>query len=79
MPAKQEELPSTIARSPKKVQRVYTEALDNAHEQYGSEERAHRVALAAVKHGAEKQGDHWELKDEKGPVTRRARSTRARR
>jgi cation transport regulator ChaB len=67
MPAKQEELPSTIARSPKKVQRVYMEALDNAHEQYASEERAHRTAWAAVKHVAEKQGDHWELKDEKGP------------
>jgi hypothetical protein len=30
-------------------------------------ERAHRTAFSAVKHVAEKRGDHWELKDEKGP------------
>ena len=31
------------------------------------EERAHRTAWSAVKHVAEKRGDHWELKDEPGP------------
>ena len=67
MPTKTEDLPSTIARSPKKVQRTYAETLDSAHEQYDSEERAHRTAFAAVKHIAEKRGDHWELKDSKGP------------
>jgi cation transport regulator ChaB len=67
MPTKKEDLPSTIARSPKKVQRTYSETLDSAHEQYDSEERAHRTAFAAVKHVAEKRGDHWELKDSKGP------------
>jgi cation transport regulator ChaB len=67
MPTKKEDLPSTIARSPKKVQRTYAETLDSAHEQYDSEERAHRTAFAAVKHIAEKRGDHWELKDKKGP------------
>ena len=67
MPTKKEDLPSTIARSPKKVQRTYAETLDSAHEQYDSEERAHRTAFAAVKHIAEKRGDHWELKDSKGP------------
>jgi cation transport regulator ChaB len=67
MPTTKEDLPSTIERSPKKVQRTYAKALDNAHEQYDSEERAHRTAFAAVKHVAEKKGDHWELKDEKGP------------
>jgi cation transport regulator ChaB len=67
MPTKKEDLPSTIARSPKKVQRTYAETLDSAHEQYDSEERAHRTAFAAVKHVAEKRGDHWELKDSKGP------------
>src|SRR4029079_3888428 len=41
--------------------------LDSAHEQYDSEERAHRTAWSAVKHVAEKKGDHWELKDEPGP------------
>ena len=67
MPAKKEDLPGTLKRSPKKVQRTYEETLDSAHEQYDSEERAHRTAFAAVKHVAEKRGDHWELKDEKGP------------
>jgi cation transport regulator ChaB len=67
MPTKKEDLPSTIARSPKKVQRTYAKALDSAHEEYDSEERAHRTAFAAVKHVAEKKGDHWELKESKGP------------
>jgi cation transport regulator ChaB len=68
MPTTKEDLPSTIERSPDKVQRTYAEALDSAHEQYeGDEERAHRTAYAAVKHIAEKRGDHWELKDQKGP------------
>jgi cation transport regulator ChaB len=67
MPAKKEDLPDTLKRSPKKVQRTYEKTLDSAHEQYGSEERAHRTAYSAVKHLAEKRGDHWELKDEKGP------------
>ena len=67
MPTRKEDLPSTIERSPKKVQRTYEKALDSAHEQYDSEERAHRTAYAAVKHVAEKKGDRWQLKDEKGP------------
>ena len=67
MPARKEDLPSTLERSPAKVRRTYEETLDSAHETYDSEERAHRTAFSAVKHVAEKKGDHWELKDEKGP------------
>ena len=67
MPANKEDLPGTIERSPKKVQDTYEKTLDAAHEQYDSEERAHRTAFASVKHVAEKKGDHWELKDERGP------------
>ena len=67
MPAKKEDIPGTIERSPKKVQRTYEKALDSAHEQYDSEERAHRTAYAAVKHVARKAGDRWELKDKPGP------------
>ena len=68
MPLKKEDLPGTLQRSPEKVQNAYTETLDSAEEQYhGDEERAHRTAWASVKHIAEKKGDHWELKDEKGP------------
>jgi cation transport regulator ChaB len=67
MPSSREELPDTLERSPKKVQRTYEKTLDSAHEEYDSEERAHRTAWAAVKHVAKKEGDHWELKDQKGP------------
>lgn len=67
MPTDKEDLPGTIKRSPKKAQQTYTMALDSAHEEYESEERAHRTAYSALKHSFEKVGDHWEPKDEKGP------------
>jgi cation transport regulator ChaB len=67
MPVKQEGLPSTIERSPKKIRDTYAATLDSAHETYDSEARAHRAAWAAVKHIAEKKGDHWELKADYGP------------
>jgi cation transport regulator ChaB len=67
MPTKKEDLPSTLQRSPRKVQDTYAKTLDSAEETYDSEERAHRAAWASVKHVAEKTGDHWELKDEYGP------------
>ena len=67
MPAKKEELPGTLERSDKKIQDTYEKTLDSAHEQYDSESRAHRTAWSAVKHVAEKVGDHWEEKDEYGP------------
>ena len=67
MPTKKEDLPSTLRRSPKKVQETYAKTLDSAEETYDSAERSHRTAWSAVKHVAEKQGNHWELKDRKGP------------
>jgi cation transport regulator ChaB len=74
MPAKKEDLPGTLKRSPDKAQRTYMETLDSALEEYGgNEERAHRTAWAAVKHSFEKRGDHWEPKDEKGPSDPQAR------
>ena len=66
MPGK-DEMPSTLARSPKKAQRTWVETHDSAVEQYGEGERAHRTAFAAVKHSFEKVGDHWEAKEHKGP------------
>lgn len=66
MPAKKEDLPSTVERSPDKVQRTYEKTLDSAHDQYDSEERAHRTAWASVKDVADKKGDHWEPKGEDG-------------
>ncbi len=77
MPTKKEDLPSTLKRSPKKVQDTYAKTLDSAHEQYDSEERAHRTAWDSVKHVAEKKGDHWELKDEKGASDSQAEKTGA--
>ena len=73
MPAKKEDLPGTLKRSPKKVQRTYEKTLDGAHEEYGDEERAHRTAWGAVKNVAEKRGDHWEEKDETGPSDPRSK------
>jgi cation transport regulator ChaB len=77
MPAKKEELPSTLKRSPRKVQRTYEKTLDSAHEEYGDEERAHRTAWGSVKNVAEKKGDHWEPKDETGPSDPRSKKPQA--
>jgi cation transport regulator ChaB len=64
---KKDELPSTVRRSDAKAQRTFAKAHDAAAEEYGSEERAHRVAYSALKHSFEKVGDHWEPKSQKGP------------
>jgi len=67
------DMPGTLQRSPAKAQRTYAKTLQSAHETYGGdEERAHRAALAAVKHSFEKVGDHWEPKKRKGPSDDRA-------
>ena len=63
----QTELPGTLERSPKKAQETYLAAHDSAVETYGEGERAHRTAIAALKHSFEKVGDHWEPKERKGP------------
>jgi cation transport regulator ChaB len=67
MPVKKEDLPDTVKRSPAKARRTYANTLDAAHEQYGSEERAHRTAYSALKHSFEKVGDRWVSKDGRGP------------
>ncbi len=64
---RKDELPSTVRRSPEKAQRTFAEVHDNAVEQYGEGERAHRTAFAALKHSYEKVGDRWEPKKRKGP------------
>ncbi|MDX6594196.1 MAG: hypothetical protein QOJ13_3392 [Gaiellales bacterium] len=73
MPSTREDIPDTIERSSQKVQRTYKKALDSAHREYDSQERAHRTAWAAVKHVAKKKGDRWVLKDENGPSDPQAR------
>ncbi|WP_084960175.1 ChaB family protein [Thermoactinospora rubra] len=74
MPAR-EELPSTIARSPKKAQETWIKAHDNAVKTYGEGQRAHRTAFAALKHSFEKVGDHWEPKGRKGPSDAQAKKS----
>lgn len=76
--AEQERLPSTLQRSEEHAQETFLRALESAEEvrgHEGDEAYAHRVAFAAVKHGYEKVGDHWEPKDHKGPSDARAATT----
>jgi cation transport regulator ChaB len=61
------ELPDTLRRSPAKARRTWAKSHDQAVEQYGDGERAHRTAYSALKHSFEKVGDHWEPKKRKGP------------
>ena len=78
MPTRKEDLPSTTRRSPAKAQRTYAKTHDDAVKQYGEGERAHRTAIAALKHSFEKYGDRWVPKDRKGPSDpQAARSGRA--
>ena len=73
---KQDELPSTLQRSDAKAQRTFAKTHDAAADEYGDEERAHRVAYSALKHSFEKVGDHWEPKDHKGPSDEHAKGGR---
>ena len=73
---KRGELPDTIARSDEKAQRTFAKAHDSAMDEYGDEERAHRVAYAALKHSYEKVGDHWEAKEHAGPSDEQAEGGR---
>jgi hypothetical protein len=68
----EEAMPSTVRRSPKKAQRTWVKAHDSAVETYGEGRRAHQTAFAALKHSFEKVGDHWELKEERGPSDEQA-------
>lgn len=82
MPTERDDLPSTLKRSPAKARRTYLKTHDSAVQEYGDGERAHRTAIAALKHSFEKVGDHWEAKDRKGPsdpqAARSGRSARRR-
>lgn len=75
MPTSQE-MPSTIKRSDKHAQEIWSETHDSAVDEYGEGERAHRTAFASLKHSYEKVGDHWEPKDEKGPSDEKAEGHR---
>ncbi len=58
-------------RTPRRNARL-RQAHDAAADQYGSEERAHRVAYAALKRSFEKVGDRWLPKKKSGPSDARA-------
>jgi hypothetical protein len=78
MPRKDDDVPGTLRRSPAKAQRTYEKAHDSAVKTYGEGERAHRTAIAALKHSFEKQGDRWVPKERKGPSDPRAKQPTAR-
>jgi cation transport regulator ChaB len=67
-----DDLPSTLRRSDKKAQDIFTETLNSAEETYGPGQRAQRTAYASLKHSYEKVGDHWEPKRKKGPSDEQA-------
>lgn len=73
MPKSGVRLPSTLQRSSEKAQRTYIKTLENAEEEYGKGEKASRTAYAALKHGFEKVGDHWEPKKQPGPSDSRSK------
>jgi hypothetical protein len=75
MPARKS-MPSTVKRSPKKAQDTWAKTHDSAVEEYGEGERAHRTAMASLKHSFEKVGDHWEPKSKKGPSDKQAAKKR---
>lgn len=77
MPRQAGKLPSTLEKSPAKAQRTYLKTLENAEKEYGSGEKAARTAYAALKHGFEKVGDHWEPKKRPGPSDPRAEQSTA--
>jgi hypothetical protein len=74
---KRSELPGTLRRSGRKAQRTFAKAHDAAVEQYGEGERAHRTAMAALKHTHEKVGDRWVPKGGSGPSDPRSKKTTA--
>lgn len=73
MPGKQD-MPSTIRRSEKHAEDIYVKTHDHAVEEYGEGEKAHRTALASLKHEYRKSGDRWVPKGHTGPSDDRAAS-----
>ncbi len=71
MPARKE-MPATVRRSAAKAQDTWAKTHDSAVGTYGEGERAHRTAVASLKHSFEKVGDRWEPKAERGPSDERA-------
>ena len=61
------DLPDNVRNNlPKHAQEIYQAAYNSAEEQYGEEDRAHRVAWSAVKNKYEKdeESGEWVPKEE---------------
>ena len=71
------ELPDTLKRSGRKAQRTFAKTHDAAVEQYGEGERAHRTAMASLKHTHEKRGGRWVPKHRPGASDPRSKKTTA--
>ncbi len=55
-----DELPDSVRKHlPAHAQDIFVGAFNSAHDEYGDEERAFRVAWAAVKRKYRKAGDRW--------------------
>ena len=55
-----DELPDSVRKHlPEHAQDIFVGAFNNAHEEYGDEQRAFRVAWSAVKRKYRKDGDRW--------------------
>ena len=61
-----DDLPDSVKRNlPKHAREIYRAAYNSAEEQYGEEERAHRVAWSAVEQKYEKnENGEWVSKEE---------------
>jgi cation transport regulator len=59
------QLPNSVRNNlPKHAQEIYKEAFNSAEDQYGEEDRAHRVAWSAVEQKYEKNDKgNWVQKD----------------
>lgn len=75
------DMPTTLRRSPREAQDIWSKTRDSAERTYGGGQRATRVAYASLKRTFEKVGDHWEHKrrggrpagrtaQRRGPATR---------
>jgi hypothetical protein len=71
-----EVMPSTIQRSDKHAQDLWSKTHDSTVKEYGEGQRSHRTAFAALKNEYEKVGDHWERKGKRGPSDKQAEGGR---
>ena len=69
-------MPSTLRRSDKRAQEIWSKTHDSAVESYGEGERAHRTAFASLKNEYRKSGNKWVPKGHRGPSDPQAAGNR---